>query len=146
MVVVTLTETEVMFAGFIASARHAQNVVVGRRETYGAAGNSIEPHFIGALGECAVAKHLDRFWSGSLGDLKASDVGRIQVRASTHKNPSLILHDRDNDDDVFILVSITGHTATLHGWLYARDGKRPEYWQTFTGRPAYFVKNLNPMS
>lgn len=118
---------------------------MGRAETYGASGNSIDPHFIGAIGECAVAKYFGWYWNGSLGNLKAKDVGTIQVRSSSRKDPSLILHDRDNDDDCFILVSINGNVATLHGWLYARDGKRPEYWRTDTGRPAYFIKNLNPM-
>lgn len=144
-VVISLTESEILYAGYIAIARHAQNVTLKRVEAYGASGNSIDPHVIGAIGECAVAKYLNRFWSGSIGDITASDVGRVQVRASRHKDPSLILHDRDADDDCFILVSVDGNKATLHGWLYGREGKLPEYWRTDTGRPAYFVKRLHSM-
>lgn len=138
-VVVTLTESEIMLAGTVMVQRHAQNVTKEREEKYGAEDNLIEPNMTGALGEIALAKHLNIYWSGALGKMRAKDVGVYQVRASLRRNPSLVLHDEDKDEDVFICASVDRNRVTLLGWLRARDGKQKRFWRTDVRGPAYFV-------
>ena len=98
-------------------------------------------HIEGACGELAVAKYFDRFWSGTIGQVDQSDVGEYEVRTSDRQNARLILHPNDKDGARFFLV--TGHAPDfeLVGWIYARDGKRPEFWTDPTGknRPAFFI-------
>lgn len=137
--VLTLAEFEMQLVGIVAVQRHAQNTFLGRKLVDGEKYYSLERHFTGVIGEYAVAKYTGKFWNGQLGKMSAKDVGKIQVRASLRGNPCLILHPRDDDDDVFVLVSVWRNRATLLGWLRARDGKRDEYWRTDTGRPAWFV-------
>jgi hypothetical protein len=49
------------------------------------------------------------------------------------------VHDRDKDDDLFILVTGTAPSFRIAGCIMGRDAKRSEFWRTDTGRPAYFV-------
>lgn len=142
-VLITLNESELLLATMVAAMRHAQNLSRGRTEAHGAEGGSVDPHITGAIGECAVAKHLNRFWSGALGEMRAKDVGRIQVRSSKLPNPSLILHPGDPDEDRFVLVSVRGNAVVLLGWIVAKDGKQERFWRTDTGRPAFFVTELH---
>lgn len=142
VIVITLDEHQVLLATLIATMRHAQNISHPYREQrYGAEWNEINKHIVGCYGECAVAKHFNRFWDGSIGNLKAKDVGTIQVRASELGNPSMILHPADNDEDYFVCASVKKNVVTLIGWLYARDGKQDRYWRTDVRNPAYFIQS-----
>ncbi len=95
----------------------------------------------GACGEMAVAKWMGRYWDGALGDFTAKDVGKLQVRTNPNDWGDLILHPKDADDDVFILV--LSHNAPIYklqGWLYGREGKQTQWWRDGEkGRPAFFV-------
>jgi hypothetical protein len=74
----------------------------------------------------------------------------VQVR-STHyiDTGRLILHDRDDDDSIFVLVGIPKRTrarpypdsAVIIGWILGWDGKRDRFFKEVNGngRPAYFV-------
>jgi hypothetical protein len=138
--VVNLTVDELRLAAAVGVERQIQALQNSRRPVYGeAAGGDWQAHIEGAAAEMAVARWFDRFWAGALGDLMAADVGKLQVRATRHPNGSLILHDRDKDNDAFILVIGVSPRFLLAGWIYARDGKQQQYWRTDTGRPAFFV-------
>lgn len=140
--VVTFTESEMLIAGNVAVQRYAQNLARGKPEMYGAPDRYGFQYMIdGCFGELAVAKHKNWFWNGSVGNLLAKDVGNVQVRATRMEQPALILHDKDLDGDIFILVKLMANTATLCGWLYGREGKQEQYWSTGKGgvRPAYFI-------
>lgn len=142
MVTVTLTESEMTLAGNVAVQRYAQNLSRGKREMFGAEDRYGFQYMIdGTFGECAVAKWRGKFWNGSVGNLLAKDVGELQVRTTRMDPPVLILHDKDQDDDVFVLVSLSRNTATIHGWVYGREGKQESYWSAGKGgnRPAFFV-------
>lgn len=140
MIVVTLNENQVLLATTVAAMRHAQNVSnPNRKERYGAEWHEINKHVVGCYAECAVAKHLNKFWDGAIGNLLAKDVGNIQVRASELKSPSLILHPDDKDDDYFVCVSVDKNVVTLIGWLHARDGKQDRFWRTDVKNPAWFI-------
>jgi len=99
----------------------------------------------GILGEYALAKYLNRFWSPIVGrlDTDMGDVHGFQVRATPWRNGCLIINKKDPDDDVFILVTgenTTGKRWTLRGWLYGRDAKNERFWTAKQkDRYAYFV-------
>jgi len=117
-------------------------------EPHGGPDDPWEADILGACGELAVARYVDRFWSGQLGNYKARDVGPLQVRTSHHENGRLILHETDHDDQIYILVVGELPSLTLAGWKYARDGKQPEFWAAPKGRWAFWVpqQRLEPMS
>jgi hypothetical protein len=144
VITVDLTWGEVFQAGLIALMRMIKNLQVGAKERYGAQGISLDYNFNGCLGEIALAKWTDTFWSGSLGNYRAKDVGdRWQVRAASSPAGRLILHPEDSDDDQFVLALVPHESlprVVLRGWTRGRDGKREEYWaDPKTGRPAFFV-------
>lgn len=103
----------------------------------------------GACGELVVAKFVDRFWSGQLGNYKARDAGPVQVRTTRYTDGHLLLYDTDVDDHPFVLVFGEAPEFTMAGWLYAREGKLPLYARvTPHGKPAYWVpqRALKPMA
>jgi hypothetical protein len=146
---VRLTQDELEIAAIIAIKRSCQDIFLNRKDAYGAKREegwqlSIE----GTAGEMAVAKWCNRYWNGNLGDLKADDVGRLQVRTGWRDDSRLILHPSDRDDRAFILVTGLAPIFVLRGWIWARDGKKAEYWRDPAGgRPAFFVpqRALRPM-
>lgn len=106
-------------------------------------------HISGALGELAVAKYFNIFWSGTVGELGKMDVGLFQVRMAYKDSHRLIMHHSDKDDDVFIFVTGQRDLFLLHGFTSGSYGKQRKYWQDpGTGRPAFFVpqKALAPIS
>ncbi len=147
---VTLYDYEIAQAKFIARQRQTQNEALGRKHRHGFEGDGLVAHEQGCFGEMAVAKYLNVFWSGNIGNLKADDVGPYQVRATVKDHHKLILHDDDPADRIFILVTGALPTLTLRGWIHCFDGRQGEYWSDPKGnnRWAYFVPQarLEPMS
>jgi hypothetical protein len=97
---------------------------------------------VGCVTEMATAFYLGFPWHGEIGNYGASDAGPVQVRGVSVATYRLILHPWDNDDQAFVSALWDGgEKETLRGWLWARDGKRQEYWcdPTGQGRPAFFV-------
>jgi hypothetical protein len=149
---VALTLGELEAADEIAKLRQGENAV-GRRDRYGAGKNGLATHIIGSRCEAAVAKLLGIRYAK--GVLRAGDVGRYRVRGSDKLSYSLTLHKDDPDDAVFILAigpvgreNQSSLVYAVHGWIYGRDGKKPDYWRTGGVRfPAFFVPRsaLHPM-
>jgi hypothetical protein len=120
--------------------RRSQNIEHGRSTRYGAPIDSWTPGIEGAIAEMALAKLLNVFWSGAVGDLRARDAGRLQVRSTSRPDGCLILHDEDADDDIFVLAIGVAPTFKFCGWITGRSGKDKRYWRDPAGgRPAYFV-------
>lgn len=141
---VDLTHEELLVAGIVGVMRQADALKRQRPSAHGY--DEKDPwtkHVEGAAAEMAVAKVTNRYWS----PLKAGalyggpvDVGRmIQVRQTKRGDGCLLLHRSDADDHVFVLVIGSPPSFDVVGWIKAKDGKRPEFWRTFTGRPAFFV-------
>lgn len=142
---VTLTDFEVWLAYSVVGQIAGQNLSVGRQPRYGADKNDFGIAIVGALGEIAVAKLLNKYWAGNVGDLSARDVDGLQVRSSAlHRN--LILHPQDSDNDPFVFVAIERNTATVCGWMLGKDGKDEKYWRADKPRPAFFIpeRDLKP--
>lgn len=137
---IKLTSWEMMQAAIAGVMRQVESHKLGRTPAHGIPGNQHwQRHIEGALGEAAVAKCLNVYWTGK-GSLRDLDVGDFDVRTADAHNKRLILHEDDPDDRVFWFVTGVNDEFKVHGWIRGCDGKKPEYWQDpNTGRPAYFV-------
>jgi len=104
----------------------------------------------GAAGEMAVAKYLQMYWSGNVGNYNADDVGSYNIKTNTsRKFDDLILRPTDYDDKYYILVLSFLPEFVICGWIKGADGKSPSWAREGTpGRPAFFVprSKLNPMA
>ncbi len=147
---VVLEYFELIKASQVGMLRHVQDLKKGYKDAYGAqAKDGWQLDIEGALGECAVAKAFDIYWNGAVGKLSAPDVGKLQVRTTHHMDGRLILHDKDKDEDIFILVTGVNGKYILRGWISGKHGKDALYLSdpTKKGRQAYFVPQdvLNSM-
>ena len=131
---------EVMVGAISGVMRTLENIKTSAKPRYGATNkNAWQISIDGAIGELVVAKYLNIYYAVK-GKKRGPDVGHYQVRSSQNDNARLILHEDDKDDEIFFLVTGVFTDFQVHGWCYARDGKKPEYWQDpGTSRPAYFV-------
>lgn len=146
---VNLSGDEIEFASDIGRKRYNVHKVAGTREGK-VCEDGIKIEIDGAIAEYAVAKALNLEWTGKLYNIaewqkirrssRDKDVGEFGVRATRHKSGRLILHPWDDDETPFILVVLLKDAAVLMGWVYAKDGKKHEYWlDVGYGRPAYYV-------
>lgn len=132
--------TELTLAVMAGVMRQVINLKLGRTDYYGAEREDPwSKHIRGACGEKAAAKFYNLYWPG-VGQLRAKDVGPLQVR-TTEPGKRLILHKTDDDDDRFVLVCGEGARWEVMGWCFGHEGKRTEYWSDpqHTNRWAYFV-------
>jgi hypothetical protein len=146
---IKLTPAETRLAAEMGVTRQLMNLFKKRPDAYGC-DKSVgwQVHIEGCCGELVVAKYLGIYWNGNFEKLKADDVGHFQVRTRSEHAWDMLLHDRDPDDRPFILVTGTAPEYLIHGWMYARDGKKEKFWKDpARGRPAYFVPKpyLEPM-
>lgn len=139
---VRLSRSEITVGAMTGVLRQIDNLMAQRTGRNGEAGHSDwQLHIEGALGEQALAKAMGAYWSGEVGNLSASDIGKkIEVRTTQRQDGSLILHEWDKDDAHFFLLTGQHGTYRIVGWIEGRDGKRAAFWRDpVGGRPAYFV-------
>lgn len=147
---VSLTSEELQIAAMVGLMRQIQNLFAGRDDADGASPESgWQYHLEGAAGEMAFAKWADKYWSGNLGNLKADDVGMMQVRTRSRHSYELIIKERDPDDRIFVLLTGLAPHFRLRGWIWGWEGKCKEWYGDIcrNGRPNYFVPHaaLHPM-
>lgn len=150
---ITLSFFELWQAVQVGAMRNLQARRRGRPDTHGKDVSKMDGgwglHIEGAAAEMAVAKATGRYWDGVWNEIDRSrdDVAGIQVRSTTRDNGCLILHQSDNDNDVFYLVVGLAPRFRLAGCIRASDGKDQRFWRTDTGRPAFFVpqSELSPV-
>ena len=110
----------------------------------------LEADVLGAAGEIAVAKHLNRFFVPSVNTFKNKpDVGAYEVRTSEGHDRSLILREGDPLDRVFILVTFEEYIGRIHGWTIGSDVAEDRYIRNPSGRgKAWFVPSsaLQPIN
>jgi hypothetical protein len=136
--------------------RQRTQVANGARPRYGftpSASEALHIHGMSAVSEAQVAAWLGREWTAhTLGTDKPDngiDVApNIQVRWTERANGNLILHERDHDSRVCVLVRgdasmIKTGGLEVVGWIRAIDGKTAQFWRTENVRhPAFFVDKL----
>lgn len=138
---VSLTRAEqLLWAHPVFGYRQVTNERDGRQDVYGAEKRDGEQNSLdGCLTELAAAKGINVYWSGAF-DLGALDIGfALQVRSTRNPNGGLIIHERDNDDEVFILVTGGPTHYVLQGAMRAGDAKKDAYWRADWTDPAWCV-------
>jgi hypothetical protein len=105
----------------------------------------------GVLTEAAAAKALNLPYTPCVGELDTllGDIGpNLQVRGTKYSSGSLLVHDKDQDDHIFILVTGIYGVYDIRGWIKAKDGKLKKLWKEYKNRGAYWVPQdrLKPMS
>jgi len=151
---IRLSEEEVYRGAAEGVARVIRNALRGRLAAYGAK-RSWDLDVEAALAELAAAKHLELPWEPladidtTTGDLANGRV-KLQVRSTPRVDGSLILHRSDHDEHAFVLVCGSFNSWKVAGWMFAREGKRPDCWRPAGGNirhAAYFVPQgrLRPM-
>jgi hypothetical protein len=148
-IIVELSQHNMMMAGLVGVTRHIKGMF--KIGTYGIDNSTKgwQANCDGACGEMCVSMTYDKYWDGAIGNFEAKDAGEYQVRSTTYPNGSLILHPRDKDEDVFILVlTHKSPRFILKGWMYAKEGKLEKHWDKDKPNPAFFVKQkyLHDMS
>jgi hypothetical protein len=138
---VTLTKEQIARGTEIGKKRQDYNDSINKKHAYGFKGNGHEIHVQGAISELAVAYVFNQEWSGFKEDYQKikADVGTIfQVRSTTHSSGNLILHPKDADDQVYLLVRLHAlPEVEIVGWVFGRDAKLPKYWEDGTNRPQF---------
>ena len=84
-----------------------------------------------------------------------ADVGtNTQVRSTNHRYGNLLVHDKDDDEQGFVLVRLHNlPECEMVGWVYGKTAKDKKYWEDGTNRPSfkgracymYPANLLNPM-
>jgi hypothetical protein len=147
MAYITLSSDDLFLAATAGVMRNIENIKLGRKPAHGIERTTIgdwQSHITGAAGELAVARFYGMQWLGK-GKFRGADVGEnAQVRTAEQaegRRVSLILHPDDEDDALFYPVRRFPYTNRFEIFkpVRGRDGKRNEYWNTTTGRPAFFV-------
>ncbi|MGI9490467.1 MAG: hypothetical protein ACR2RF_32160 [Geminicoccaceae bacterium] len=146
---ISLTKPEITQGALVGVMRQISAIALGREQNHGADDfNAWHRHIEGALSEMAVAKAIDRYWSGTVHLIDTADVSGHQVRATQHKNGRLRTHPKDSDNEWFILAVGQFGEYEIKGMLQGWAAKNQKYWCDPTGknRPAFFApqEDLHP--
>lgn len=127
-----MTGAEISVAMHVGQLRMIDSMNSGhaQKRGLGVAAPYADIEFIGALGECAFAKHLGVYWDFSVRNFTTRDVGTIQVKATRWPQGKLILNPDDPADQRYVLALILerGRKVTLRGWIDGHDAKQEAYW------------------
>lgn len=126
MIEVKLTEPELLAAANLAVMRQIYAMRKNYVHRYGDKVRAWTNGIFGCFGEMAVAKHLDKFWSGTVGQIDQTDVGDFEVRYNSYGD-YLRVYEQDKPEKKYILVSGEPPVFQIMGWLYGVDGMLPEY-------------------
>lgn len=143
MIEVRLSLDEMIFAAIAATRRMMNAAEHGYQHRAGMDDkDGWTRHLLGAAGEVAAAKALNRYWNGDPAAFKAADIGqRLQVRTRRCHWHELIIYPNDNPEHAYLLVTGTPPALVVRGWILGAEGMFPA-WLTApdNGRPAaYFV-------
>lgn len=144
---IRLSEAQVERAETEALRRQERNMGLGlrgRNRAPATGDRALEMHRLGALGEVAVASHLgleDHLFTQTDATRHSCDLpGSIEVKTRSKHNYDLIVQRDERVDKKLVLVTIQNSVIRLHGWTYAGEVMKPEFWSDPAGgRPAYFV-------
>lgn len=152
MVTIILTEEDILNLEEQTVFARTEARVNHRKVAYGASEEEnkiLEISKQGYAGEAAVCKFQGIHYKHQLFGI---DTGKFEVRTTKYKTGRLILHPKDRDNCIFILVIgniFENNSFDLVGWIMGKEGKQAQYWIDPTGRNryAFFVpqEKLNPM-
>lgn len=141
MIDVRLQGYEFFAAALVGVRRQIECVTRGMQNKHGLKGIGWDENIEGACGECALAKGLGLYWSGSINTFKiGGDVSGLEVRTRSERWHDLIVRRDDPENSIYVLVTGKAPEYTLVGWIKGRDGKRAEYLAAHGNREqAWFV-------
>jgi hypothetical protein len=140
---VTLTEMEVRLAVMVGGERQLQALLAGLEDNPPCKeAPGFDRHIVGALGECAYCKALNRYWCPTVNTFKrVADVGeKTEIRTRTRFDFQLYVRPDDFDDRYYVLVRGVCPTYDVVGYMLGKDAKQQEWLDPKGGyAPAYFV-------
>lgn len=138
---IMLSPTEIRFAAVVAVDRQLDNLKEGRDPEGRPEELGWLRHFEGACGECAVAQWAGIYWNGNLGKLKATDVGRWEVKATARNNGRLLVPKAKLVmERAYILVTGIAPNLMIRGWAWGAEVGQEKYWgDPGTGRPCFMM-------
>ena len=145
MLKITLTEKQLSYAKAMGKKRHSYDKTLGVKGAYNISKKDNDSDHIdiqGCIAEYAVSLALDKEWIGFATDFQNinADVGsNLQVRSTYHPYGNLILHPKDKDEQIFILVRLHDLPCVdIMGWALGKDIKQKRYWsEPVPNRPCY---------
>lgn len=148
MIEVVFEEHELRFGVMVGCERQIDNLLHDRKQRHRCPEDRcFEVHIQSSLAEQAVAKVGGRYWSGSVGNRAASDVGDWEVKYTEKPDGGLLLNTDCVDEKKYVLVTGRAPRFVLRGWLFGWQAKDQKYWREDIRSPAYIVpqSDLNPM-
>lgn len=145
MLQIKLTDQQLEHATLMGQQRHRYDQSVGAGGAYNINEDDNDDPSLdiqGCIAEYAVSLALGKEWVGFATDfqnLKADVGSNIQVRSTYLPHGNLILHPKDKDEQVFILVRLHNlPSVEIVGWARGKDIKEPKYWrEPVPTRPCY---------
>lgn len=143
---IRFTNADANYCEHVANLRYTYNLQ--RPNGYGLRHDGRDENSMGAYGEYLVSLWLNIAWRPLVDNPWTElegDVGPLQVRTALMRNnglPSLITHDKDADDAVFVLVIRSAKDPMrfrVEGWTHGRESKQPQHWRANIPRPAFFM-------
>jgi hypothetical protein len=141
-----LDSGEIKLAAYVGMMKRAGSMAAGLRDRHGLDANACGGigwtlDIEGAAAELAFAKSRGLYWPALCDDPAGlpGDVGIAEVRQSADPEAHLILHESDHDERPYVLVIGQIPEFRIVGWIRGAEGKRPQFWRTHTGRPAFFI-------
>lgn len=142
----SLERSEAIAAAMAGAMRRIRGLYEGKPEPYGPPGEPWGSDIESSASEMLVCRELGVYWDGFFpgtdkvkGDFVFPDGTIGQVKQTVFDRGGLLLHDRDNNDHYFILVTGKIPYMKIRGGIFARDGKVEKYWDEGLPRPAYCV-------
>ena len=143
--IIELTPTELQEATDVGKKRRAFNESKRTSAAYGFDNankeKALKIDIQGAIAEKSIAKTLNLNWIPFSEEFKTlvSDVGdNVQVRSTDYKQGNLLVHPKDKDEQIFILVRLHNlPKCEIVGWIKGKDGKKQQYWEDGTNWPAF---------
>ena len=144
MIKVILNNDEILTAA-IAGLKRQVNAIArdGKGHNNQPWGALWQNHVEGALAECAVAKHQNKFWS--IGDKADADLNKTwEVRTTSNPQGYLVLRKNDagKEKKIFILVRGSYGEYEIVGWMRGEEAMQEKYWGNPTSNnrdKAWFV-------
>lgn len=157
--IIDLTHGELLIASQTAAARNTWAAIFACKAKHGQTldARTWGNHTSGCIGEFAVAKYLNLYWSPTIGEFGRHDVGGlVEVRSIERASHRLIVNPDDKPERPFVLAFIdltrgNGRTlpVDLRGWIFGVDAQQDKHWGTLDdGRPPTFAVRqhfLSPM-
>jgi hypothetical protein len=109
--------------------------------------DSEDSHYWGALGEIAVAKHIDTKWECTSRAWAARDVGRYEVRSNPPGTEPYVKAKKNDPPlrPIALVVFESDQRAWIVGWITAQEIRERGVESDPGGRgaPAYFLRDLS---